>query len=63
MEYRQGLLYLLMCKINPFCRPSTPIFDLLENKYQERWLLERKDAEKKARDDIRQRVNERLLVH
>lgn len=26
-------------------RPSTPVFDLLEHKYQERWLAGRREAE------------------
>lgn len=29
-------------------RPSTPIYDLLENRYQERWLAEMREKDKKA---------------
>ncbi|XP_074654845.1 cilia- and flagella-associated protein 77-like [Tubulanus polymorphus] len=36
-------------------RPSTPIFDLLENKYQDRWLDERKQSElaKREKDETK----------
>jgi len=30
-------------------RPSTPIFELLENRYQARWIEEQKKADEKAR--------------
>jgi hypothetical protein len=30
-------------------RPSTPVFDLLEHRYGERWLEERREAERKQR--------------
>lgn len=33
-------------------RPSTPIFDLLEHRYQDRWLTEKKQAERKQREKI-----------
>ena len=39
-------------------RPSTPVFDLLEHRYQERWLQDRKEAEKKQREKISQRVSQ-----
>ena len=29
------------------CRPSTPLFDLLEHRYQERWLHDMKEAERR----------------
>jgi len=38
------------------CRPSTPVFDLLEHRYQEKWLQERREAEKKQREKISKKV-------
>ena len=37
-------------------RPSTPVFDLLENKYQEKWLLKRREAELARRERTVQQV-------
>jgi len=37
-------------------RPSTPVFDLLEHRYQEKWLQERREAEKKQREKISKKV-------
>ncbi|XP_064396134.1 cilia- and flagella-associated protein 77-like [Halichondria panicea] len=36
-------------------RPSTPIFDLMENKYQEAWLQERREYERKQREKMLQK--------
>ena len=39
------------------CRPSTPIFDLLENRYQEKWLAERREIERKQREKLIKKVH------
>lgn len=31
------------------CRPSTPIYELIEHKYQDRWIAERSNQLEKAR--------------
>lgn len=33
-------------------RPSTPLYDLLENRYQERWLADRRETERQEREKI-----------
>ena len=38
-------------------RPSTPLFELLENRYGEKWLTERREAEKRHRDKIKEQVS------
>ena len=37
-------------------RPSTPIFDLLEHRYQERWLAERRALQRRQKEKISMRV-------
>ena len=37
-------------------RPSTPVFDLLEHRYGDRWLEERREAEKKQRQKNNKKV-------
>lgn len=37
-------------------RPSTPVYDLLGHKYQDRWLQERHKAEEAARARQEQKV-------
>ncbi|XP_070582073.1 cilia- and flagella-associated protein 77-like [Ptychodera flava] len=37
-------------------RPSTPVFDLIENKYQDRWLQERRKTELAKREKIQQKT-------
>lgn len=43
-------------------RPSTPVFDLLEHKYQERWLAARREAEiaKRARSVQQKKLDGRI---
>ena len=36
-------------------RPSTPIYDLLEHRYQERWLDDRREAERKQREKMQKK--------
>lgn len=38
-------------------RPSTPVFDLLEHKYQDRWLQERRKSEMSKREKMQQKQN------
>lgn len=38
-------------------RPSTPVFDLLEHKYQDRWLQERRKSEMSKREKVQQKQN------
>ena len=38
-------------------RPSTPLFELLENRYGEKWLTERREAERRQRDKIKEQVS------
>ena len=44
------------------CRPSTPLFDLLENRYQEKWLNEMKDSERKQRQEIFRKVHYNNII-
>ncbi|XP_077986642.1 cilia- and flagella-associated protein 77-like [Glandiceps talaboti] len=37
-------------------RPSTPVFDLLEHKYQDRWLQDRRKTELAKREKIQQKT-------
>jgi len=38
-------------------RPSTPVFDLLEHKYQDRWLQERRKSELSKREKMQEKQN------
>ncbi len=64
LEYQPGM-YIHVCASRtidsvmyncPFNRPSTPLFELLENRFQEKWLNERKEAERKQRHEEYKRV-------
>ena len=44
------------------CRPSTPVFDLLEHRYGERWLEERREAERKQRQKNNKKVTLNLSL-
>ena len=40
---------------SPTHRPSTPIYELMENRYQETWLQERREAERIQREKMVQK--------
>lgn len=42
-----------------YVRPSTPLFELLENRYQARWIEEQKRADERARKVEFDKVNYR----
>lgn len=44
-------------------RPSTPVFDLLEHRYGERWLEERREAERKQRQKNYKKVSNGIPRH
>merc|ERR1711971_1430514 len=44
-------------------RPSTPVFDLLENKYQDRWLQERRKSELEKREKHQQKQNQNKGIY
>ena len=54
-------LSLLPSVLPQFPRPSTPVFDLLEHRYGERWLEERREAERKQRQKNNKKVLYRSL--
>ena len=44
LQFVSKVCFYLVCR-----KTATPIFDLLENRYQEKWLKERREAELKHR--------------
>ena len=46
----------MVIRVPCYFRPSTPVFDLLEHRYGERWLEERRDIERRQREKNSKKV-------